>query len=66
MMMARAPAVAIDLIHHHEAFLSLQHGAAKPLLMGLIVGEYTPGGARATTATNVNALTIPYNFEDYQ
>jgi hypothetical protein len=28
MMMARAPAVAIDLIHHHGA-LSIQQGAAK-------------------------------------
>jgi hypothetical protein len=45
MMMARAPAVAIDLIHHHEAFLSLQHGAAKPLLMWLMVEQpHTPGG----------------------
>jgi len=32
MMMVRAPAVAINLIHHRGAFLSLQQGAAKPLL----------------------------------
>ena len=42
--MARAPAVAIDLIHHHGTFLSLQQGAAKPLLMGLMVEQPAPLG----------------------
>jgi len=61
MMMARAPAVAIDLIHHHGAFLSLQQGAAKPPNGTNGGAAGAPGGmlqadaARAitpTTATN--------------
>jgi len=50
MMMARAPAVAIDLIHHHEAFLSLQHGAAKPRANGG-AASYAWGNAPITATS---------------
>jgi len=50
MMMARAPAVAIDLIHHHGAFLSLQQGAAKP-------PDGTNGGQPAPLADAARGIT---------